>query len=246
MKKQISRLLLLGVSILAISACTKTDNYPGPDASFEGRIIDATTGENLQTATASTQIRIEQTDWVTTAGPQTIPSKFDGTFKDTKLFKGKYKAVPTNGAFWPVYDTVTVDIVKGAKHDFEVTPYIKINNLTATLDGTTLRVTFTIDPPVTAGLPNIRTIQPFVNITNMVGAGASIRDYSDARRLNVNKPFAELPEVDADNKAAKTTILTIPNMKPGTTFYVRAGVQLNDSYGSWNFSNIIKIDVPAA
>jgi hypothetical protein len=246
MKKQISRLLLLGISILAISACTKTDNYNGPDASFEGRVIDVTSGENLQTSQGSTQIRLEQISWSATPSPQTIPTKFDGTFKDTKLFKGKYRIIPTNGAFWPIYDTVTLDINSGTKHDFEVTPYVKITNFTTTLDGTTLRLTFTIDPPIVAGLPNIRTVQPFINVTKMVGAGASIRDYSDIERVNVNKPFDELPAVGPDvDMAGKTMTLEVPNMKAGRTFYVRIGVQLNDSFTSWNFSNVLEVSVPA-
>ncbi|RYD91873.1 MAG: DUF3823 domain-containing protein, partial [Sphingobacteriales bacterium] len=80
MKKQLSRLILLGIGILAVSACTKTDNYEGPNASFEGRLIDVTSGENLQTSQGSTQIRLEQISWSATPSPQTIPSKFDGTF----------------------------------------------------------------------------------------------------------------------------------------------------------------------
>ncbi|RVU00141.1 DUF3823 domain-containing protein [Mucilaginibacter limnophilus] len=247
MKKQISRLLLLGISVLAVSACTKTDNYEGPNASFEGRIIDATTGENLQSETGSTQIRLEQQDWETTASPQTIPSKYDGTFKDTKLFKGKYKVVPTNGGFWPVYDTATVDIGSNTQHNFEVTPYAKITNFSSELvDGNTLRLTFTIDPPVTAGLPTLRTIQPLVNITSMVGTGATIRDYSVTERLNMNgKAFAELPDVSTDvDVAGKTMTLEVPNLKRGTKFYVRVGVQWNDSFASWNLSNILEVQVP--
>lgn len=249
MKKQLSRLLLLGIGVLAISACTKTDNYEGPNASFEGRLIDVTSGENLQTSQGSTQIRLEQISWSATPSPQTIPSKFDGTFKDTKLFKGKYRIIPTNGAFWPIYDTVTVDINSGTKRDFEVTPYVKITNFTTELDGTTLRMHFTIEPPIVAGLPNIRTIQPFINTTNMVGAGASIRDYSDIERLNVNKAFAELPDFPLDpgavDVAAKTMTLEVPNMKAGRIFHVRVGVQLNDSFTSWNFSNVLEVNVPA-
>lgn len=254
MKKQISRLLLLGISVLAISACTKTDNFEGPDASFEGRIIDASTGENLQTETGSVQIRLEQTDWETTASPQTIPSKYDGTFKDTKLFKGKYKVVPTNGAFWPVYDTVTVDIGNSTKHDFEVTPYVKINDLTATMNGTTLILNFSWEPPIPAGLPNIRTIQPFVNITKLVGSGATIRDYSLDFRTTVNRPWEEIPPVpvdlngngtiDQNENYGRTMSFEIPNILKGRTYYVRIGVQLNDSFTSWNLSNILEVQVP--
>jgi len=44
--------------------------------------------------------------------------------------------------------------------------------------------------------------------------------------------------------ADKSMTLTVPNLIPGRTFFVRVGVRLSDSYNSSNFSNIIQVDVP--
>jgi len=236
MKRLISR-VLLGVTILASAACTKIDNYHLPDASFEGNLV-STEGGNLLTSQGSTQIRLEQISWSATPSPQEIPSKFDGTFKDTKLFKGKYKVIPKGGAFWPVYDTLTVDINKGTKHDFIVTPYLLIKNFTAVLDGTTLKLNYTLDAPIGAGLPTILETQPFVNTTKLVGAGASIRDFSDAYKTSINKEWVDMTD------AQKNISIDIPNMLPGRKFFVRVGVRLNDSFKSYNFSDIIEVDVP--
>ena len=233
MKKLIS-IILAGMAILAFSACTKTDNYDGPNASFQGNII-STAGGNLPTSSGSTQIKLQQIGWTT---PQTIPSKFDGTFEDTKLFKGGYRVIPTGGAFWPVYDTITVNIAQGTRHDFTVTPYIVIKNFAATLTGTTLNITYDIDAPIVAGLPTIKDTQPYVNTTKLVGTGASIRDFSDVNAVTINKDFIDM------SAAEKSRTLTVPNLIPGRTFFVRVGVRLSDSYNSSNFSNIIEIDVP--
>ncbi|WP_183565619.1 DUF3823 domain-containing protein [Mucilaginibacter sp. SP1R1] len=233
MKKLISK-LLLGVAILASSACTKTDNYDGPNASFQGNILSSE-GGNLLTSGGSPQIWLQQIGWTT---PQTIPCKFDGTFEDTKLFKSNYKAVPTGGAFWPITDTVIVKIDQGSKHDFTVTPYIVIKNFTSTLSGTTLTLKFNITAPIAAGLPNIKDIQPYVNTTKLVGAGASIRDFSDVNAIAINKAYTDLSDAD------KSITLTIPNLIPGRTFFVRAGVRLSDSFNSSNFSEIVQVDVP--
>src|ERR1700744_1707826 len=154
MKKLISN-FLLGASILAVSACTKIDNYPGPDASFQGRVIDATTNANFETSTNSIQVQLEQISWSSTPTPQYIPSKTDGTFEDTKLFKGTYRIIPKGGAFWPVFDSLKMDINKGSSHDFELTPYLTIKNFTHELNGTTLTLHFDIDAPTVAGLPTI-------------------------------------------------------------------------------------------
>ena len=233
MKKLISNFLVVA-AILTISACTKIDNYGGPNASFQGNIISSA-GGNLQTSGGSTQIRLQQIGWTT---PQTIPSKFDGTFEDTKLFKSAYKVVPTNGAFWPVTDTIVVNIAQGTKHDFTVTPYIVIKNFTTSLTGTTLTLKYDITAHIAAGLPTIKDTQPYINTTKLVGAGASIREYSDALAVSINKNFTDLTD------AEKSVTLTVPNMIPGRTFFVRVGVRLSDSFNSSNFSEIVQIDVP--
>ena len=237
MKKLISN-FLLGASILAISACTKPDNYPGPNASFQGRFIDVTTHANFETSQNSIQVQLEQISWSATPTPQFIPSKSDGTFEDTKLFKGTYRIIPKGGAFWPVYDSVKMDITQGSSHDFELTPYIVIKNLTHELVGTTLTLKYDIDAPVVAGLPTIIDTQPYVNTTKLVGAGASIRDYSEVHAVGINKEFIDLGPAD------KSITLTIPDLIKGRTFFVRVGVRLNDSFKSSNFSEVIQIDVP--
>lgn len=233
MKKLISR-ILVGATILASSACTKIDNYPGPNASFQGNIISST-GGNLLTSGGSTQIWMQQIGWT---APQTIPSKFDGTFEDTRLFSGRYRVLPTGGAFWPIYDTLTVNLSKGTKHDFTVTPYLVIKNFKATLSGTTLTLTYDIDAPVVAGLPTIKDTQPYVNTTRLVGTGASIRDFSDVNAVTINKNFIDMTAAD------KSRTLTVPNLIPGRTFFVRVGVRLSDSYNSSNFSEIVQVDIP--
>jgi hypothetical protein len=236
MKKLISR-MLLGLTVLAASACTKIDNYDGPEASLEGNIVSSE-GGNLLTSQGSTQIRLEQISWSATPSPQEIPSKFDGTFKDSKLFKGKYKVIPKGGAFWPIYDTLTVDIDKGTKQDFTVTPYIVIKNFTATLTGTALKLKYDLTAPIGAGLPTVIETQPYINTTKLVGAGASIRDYSDVYKKSINKEWGDMTAAD------KSITIDVPNLVPGRKFFVRVGIRVNDSFKSSNFSDIIEINVP--
>jgi hypothetical protein len=233
MKKIISK-ILAGVVIMAAAACTKIDNYDGPNASLQGNLLSSE-GGNLQTSGGSTQIWMQQVGWTS---PQTIPSKFDGTYQDSKLFKGSYRIVPSGGAFWPLTDTATVNISQGTKHDFTVTPYIVIKNFHSTLAGTTLTLTFDIDAPIAAGLPTVKEVQPYVNTTSLVGSGASIREYSDLLIKPINKNFTDMDPAD------KSITLTVPDLLPGRTFFVRVGVRLADSYNSSNFSEIVRVDVP--
>jgi len=236
--KKIIRNILLGATILTSAACTKIDNYDGPNASFQGRFIDATTHANFETSQNSIQVQLEQISWSATPTPQFIPSKFDGTFEDTKLFKGTYRIIPKGGAFWPVYDSLKMDIGKSSSHDFELTPYLTIKNFTHDLTGTTLTLHFDIDAPTPAGLPTIIDAQPYVNTTKLVGPGASIRDFSDVHAVAINKEFIDMGAAD------KSFTIDVPDLIPGRTFFVRVGVRLNDSYKSSNFSDVIQIDVP--
>lgn len=237
MKKLLTK-ILLGTIITASYACTKIDNYPGPDASFEGNLLSSE-GGNLLTSQGSSQIRLEQISWSATPSPQEIPSKFDGTFKDSKLFKGTYRILPKGGAFWPLKDTLTMEIGKDTKHDFKVTPYLIIKNFTATLVGTTLKLKYSLQAPVGVGMPSVLETQPYVNTTKLVGAGASIRDFSDLYKKAIGKEWADMTDAD------KTISIDVPDLLPGRTFFVRVGVRLNDSYKSSNFSEIIEINVPA-
>lgn len=201
-------------------------------------MIDATTHNNFETAANSVQIQLEQISWSANPTPQFIPSKFDGTFEDTKLFKGTYRIIPKGGAFWPVYDSLKMAINQGSSHDFELTPYLTIKNFTHELNGTTLTLHFDIDAPIVAGLPTIIDAQPYVNTTKLVGPGASIRDFSDVDAVTINKEFVDMTPVD------KSITLTVPNLLPGRIFFVRVGVRLNDSYKSSNLSDIVEITIP--
>ncbi|MFY0253817.1 DUF3823 domain-containing protein [Chitinophaga sp. 30R24] len=232
--------LLIGLSVLSIASCTKTDNYPGPNAGFMGNVKDKTDpkGANLLTETNGFQIKLEELSWSATPAPQTIPAKPDGTFEDTQLFSGHYRVTPIGGAFWPVAP-IEMDINKGNNNsrDFQVTPYMKIYNFTATLDGTTLVMHFQLDAPITEGLPNILDVQPFVNITPYVGSGATVPDYTNNNKLSINAPWS-------NDMATKVYEIRVPNMKSGRQFYVRAGVRVDDSYKAFNYSEIVPVQVP--
>jgi hypothetical protein len=233
--KKIINGLLIALILVAGFSCTKVDNLPGPNAGFKGRIIDKTTSANLLTETSGMQIKLEELSYSATPDPQYIPSKQDGTFEDDKLFKGHYRVTPYGGAFWPV-DGVELDINGTTSHDFEVTPYLAIKNLTSSLSGTTLTLTFNMVAPIPDGLPQIIDVKPFVNDTQFVGSGANINNYSDVNKITLNSNYSDV--------VGKTYTLTIPSLKSGRTFYARVGVRVNDSFKQYNYSDIIEVKVP--
>ncbi|MBO9204469.1 MULTISPECIES: DUF3823 domain-containing protein [Niastella] len=236
MKLHLSTMLLGAGILLAGVACVKKDNYDAPDASLEGNLVDQQSKSNIQTATGNVTIRLEQLSWSATPAPQDIPVKMDGTFKNSKLFKGHYRVSIKGGAFWAV-PPVELDVDKNTKYDFNLTPYLYLNSFTTKLDSNQLTLRFTMQAPI-AGMPSIAEIQPYVNTTSLVGPGASIRDYSDVYKVAVNKEWGDMSPAD------RSPEFVIPNLVKGRTFYVRVGVRFNNDDKSSNLSEIIKIEVP--
>jgi hypothetical protein len=236
MKLQLRTILLTAGMLIAAASCVKKDNFDAPEASLEGNLVDQGSKNNIQTAMGNVTIRLEQLSWSATPAPQDIPVKMDGSFKNSKLFKGHYRVSIKGGAFWAV-PPAEIDIDKGSKYDFNLTPYLYVNSFTQKLDSNQLTLRFTMQAPI-AGMPSIAEIQPYVNTTSLVGPGASIRDYSDVYKVTVNKEWADMSPAD------RSPELVIPNLVRGRTFYVRVGVRFNNDDKSSNLSEIIKVDVP--
>lgn len=236
--KKITNGFLIILAVYMAFSCTKIDNYDGPNAAFKGNIIDKTTGKNLLTETSGVQIKLEELSWSNTPTPQYIPSKQDGTFQDTKLFSGHYRVTPTNGPFWPG-DTAELDINGTTSHDFQLTPYLKIVNVTHTMSGTTLTIKFHLEAPITNGLPNVLDVKPFVNTTEFVGSGATISQYSESNKKDINASWS-------DAIANTEYTLKVANLKEERTFYVRVGARVDDSFKKYNYSDTFKIVVPKA
>ncbi len=241
--KRYSRAVIWGLFIMAaVSSCIKKDNFDGPNASLEGTVMDETNKIAVQTCTGNFSIRLEQIDWSDVPTPQNIPIKIDGTYKNSKLFAGHYRISLFGGAFWPTAPQ-ELDIRQGTRLDFQVTPYLYINDFTAELiDSTTLKLKFSLAAPI-EGIPNIIDIQPYVNTTTIVGPGASISQYSESRRLTPKSP-ATVWEWSTMTPAEKSPEIIIPNMLRGRTFYVRVGARLDDTQKNSNLSPVIEIKVP--
>jgi hypothetical protein len=231
--------ILQACLVLSFYACDY-DNFDEPSARFSGRIIDSTTGENFIMTSKGLELRMWETSWEGTAtpSPQTVNIKDDATFNNDKLFGGTYQVIPYNGAFWPVRDTTVVTLHNGKQttQDFTITPYLKLRIVEHRLDGRTLTISGKIEAPVVDGLPKVIDIQPFVAITRFVGDG-NISEYSDRNKVEINKNFSE-------GVADEIYTMTIPDMKPGVTFYVRLGARVDDSYKKHNYSEIIEIKTP--
>jgi hypothetical protein len=238
--------LMFGAALLSLASCQKIDNWDAPGSRLYGNVIDSYTGTNLAMDNNDWQIRIIDRTWEqmnpgTVAQYQSLAVMKDGVYNNAKLFSGTYDMLPYDGPFWPVDTVKGVVLEKEKQQDFTVTPYLQLLNFTATLTGTSLTLTCTVKAPIITGLPNLYEVKPFLSLTTFCGNSnyINIADYNNMRK-SINKSWAA--EVGtADSKVY--TIGPLP-VKPGYTYYVRVGANVNALSRRYNYSPIVKVVVP--
>lgn len=139
MKKISIYMLVFAMFSFASCSLFEIDNYDAPAETLQGEVVDAVTGDPVLTDQGSEGIRVRLTElsWGSNVTPN--PDFYcmpDGTFQNTKLFKGNYN-IRIDGPFIPLIreddrgvpladETQTTDINGVTKVRFEVQPFLKI------------------------------------------------------------------------------------------------------------------------
>ena len=239
--------LMIGAALF-LASCQKIDNWDAPNARLYGNVIDSYTGENLVMDQNDWQIRIIDRTWEeknpgTVSQYQTLAVMKDGVYNNSKLFPGTYDMLPYDGPFWPV-DTIKGVVLKSeTQQDFTVTPYLQVLDFTTRLDGTNLYLSCRVKAPIVTGLPNLYEIMPFVSLTTFCGASnyINIGDYT-SKKISINKSWSSYV-TDGSDTTPVINIGPLP-VKSGYTYYVRIGANVNALSRRYNYSPIIKVDVP--
>lgn len=128
-------------ALLSFSSCElfELDNYDVPAETLRGEVVDAETGEPVLTDQGSEGIRVRLTELSWGDNVTHNPDFYcmpDGTFQNTKLFKGTYN-INIDGPFIPLLreddrgvplanETQTVNIEGVTNVIFEVQPFLKV------------------------------------------------------------------------------------------------------------------------
>ena len=139
MKKIAFYLLLTGLFSFSSCSLFELDNYDAPSETLKGEVVDIATGEPVLTDQGSEGIRIRLTE--TSYGDNVTPnSDFycnpDGTFQNTKLFKGTYN-IRLDGPFIPLIredsrgvpianETLNMEIKGVTEVKIEVQPFLNV------------------------------------------------------------------------------------------------------------------------
>lgn len=236
--------IILGVILVSVTSCMEIDNWDEPDAHVSGRVIDSYTGEELLSSQGEWGIRIWERTWnESVPNHQSLAVKQDGTYNNSRLFAGTYDMLAYGGPFWPS-DTIKNVVFGGTtQQDFTVTPYLQLIDFETSLNGLKLTLKCRLKAPRREGLPNLVEIKPFLSLTTFCGAtnAIDIGEYNNKRK-QINKSWAE--EVGDVDESGVYRIGPLP-VKAGYTYYVRLGANVNDANRKYNYTEIVKVEVPA-
>lgn len=214
-------------------SCAKLDNYPLPGETLTGELIDAVTGEPLQTQTYDCMIKLEEKSWSDNPEPFRFTTRPDGTFQNTKVFAGRYIVTPVDGPFIPI-EGKEVDIHGTAEVSFTVEPFLNVEVTGVTQEGRSATVSFNISSR--SNLYKVLNAEVFVNSTELVSDGGNLTEF----RKSVN--LESLPNEDV---YTNTYSQTITGLISGRTYYIRVGARSDDPVSRrYNYSKVTKIVIP--
>lgn len=187
--KKIFCFLIPGLAALAAGSCTKKDNYDGPTAQLNGRIVDAITGKNVQSEVSGdngsgTRIKLLETSWSSNPTPLYLATMQDGTYNNNEVFAATYK-MTAEGAFVPMVQTAsngtitvdqsqTIDVKSGANTvDFKVEPFLEVEWVGTPVLNSNGTISIQVKVSRGTGNPgfqqNLTDIYLFMNTTKYVG-----------------------------------------------------------------------------
>lgn len=234
MKKYSIYITIILLASLVTSGCSKIDNYPEPDKTLNGRILDAETDEPIYTEQPDgTRIKLLQTDWNNNPLPQYFWVKPDGTFRNTKIFKGKYEVVPVDGPFVPVSQAQTIDLDSEADLTFKVVPFLRVKLIDVNVVGTTAIVSYKIERPT--GSFKITDAKIFVSTT------------AQATNASFDNKLTQTNDLQgtADNVILATTYTATLTLPAQRSFYLRVGARSEDNVSRrYNYTKAVQVVIP--
>lgn len=179
--------IYIPIILTAFTACTlfKYDNYDGPQETLYGKITDKS-GKPVLTDQGSEGIRIHlvERSWSPDANPLDFYAKADGSYRNTKLFKGDYN-IRVDGPFVPI---VLEDAVSGKT--------VEDNSVNIHLEGEK-ELDFHVDPFLNVELLNVSSVNGKLSAKVKVTRGISRDDFKAAisRTGDYKDSYADITDI---------------------------------------------------
>jgi Domain of unknown function (DUF3823_C)/Protein of unknown function (DUF3823) N-terminal domain len=229
MKRIIFFNLLAG--ILFLSSC-ELDNYAAPEMVLDGNVVDASTGEPIQTRQPDgIKIRLIEEG---TANPVPFDfwAKADGTFRNTRIFAAKYKVSALQGPFEQAsVAEVSLDLTKNQTLTIKAEPFVRVSNVNITKSGNGITATYKISP---TSSPKKIQRSMLICYTSPI-----LHENTSGKLSSATNTLTGMTNADI---AAREFTDEIKNLQAGKTYYARVAVLAENSLNRYNYSPIVKIN----
>lgn len=227
--KKIILILFILYGMLNFQGC-QLDNYDGPNATLTGQLVDSETNEPMPTQYQNgAKIRLyEYYNGQWSAQPNDFWVKQDGTFENKALFAGKYKLI-AEGAFTKL-DETEIEITGTKTLEIKVNPYLRLT-INASASGDAISLSTKISR--SANAPKIKMITFLAGKTPYVDKSTFVK-----------KTDKDVSAMEDSDIISQTFTETLSGLARGTTYYVRVGALAENAANDYNYSTIVKIDLP--
>ena len=239
-----------------LSSCSdyfEYDNFDEPDSGIEGTVVDKKTNEPLSTETGNSyKIEYYELSWEE-AGNSNTQSRFfwgkgDGTFKNTKIFAGKYRITLKEGAFHaPEPTEVVLEKNRLTTLNYSIVPFARVKIDELKLEGdkqNNLVITYTVEDTeneinkdgVDEDLYLLSEAQVFISRKSPnVGVSNTETQFT----LRAKKDLS-----DYDPGVPKTYIEKNVTNLPAGKYWVRIGARTENPQKRYNFTAVQEFTVP--
>ncbi|EGJ99303.1 DUF3823 domain-containing protein [Dysgonomonas gadei] len=253
MRNTILYIALSLLMILGMASCAD-DNYPEPKETFRGKFVEKGTNKPFQTAIGNTGVRIRMMEysWSDTPQPYDFNCKMDGTFNNTKVFKGEYGVIPS-GAFVPLTEE-KMTISGTVEKTYEVEPILKIE-----WDGEPVvnaDRTVTVKVKVAYGSDNTTYQKPLVEGWLFISETDYVGDFSYSPNYSVKCDPAKMGVGASEILGPNGTTFTINTSSASKSFpdyarkyFIRFGVRTSvtfDATNRYNYTEVKEVSIPAS
>lgn len=242
------------LSLLVFSGITSCgdDNYAEPKETFTGKFIDKGTKKPFQTAIGNTGIRIRMMEysWSDNPQPYDFNCKMDGTFNNTKVFKGEYGITPS-GAFVPLAEE-KMTISGKVERIYEVEPILRVELVGEPVLNADRTVSFNVK--VTYGTDDVTYRKPLVEGWLFVSETDYVGDFSYSPNYSVKLTPAQMGVGASDILGVNGTTFTVSTAKASKPFpdysrkyFFRLGVRSEvtfDATNRYNYTEVKELTIP--
>lgn len=216
-------------SLFGFQACN-LDNYDMPSATFSGSLVDYETNENVpceyQNGSRIRMYEFYNNGW--SNQPYDFYTRQDGTFINTSVFPGKYQIL-VEGPFENT-ERLEVQISKSETLEIKVIPLLRIS------------------ADVTVG-DRTAEISTKVRRTSSKRVIKAVEFYCSETPYVDKNSFSEKKSVDlsnlTDEEISSTTFTgKFIELQKNKTYYLRVGALAENPSNYYNYSKVIKVEIP--